>query len=195
MTDSRPAMPKAFRSALPALLTAMLVLLPFRADGAAAETPCFAAADPAADPLSLAAGVERDCSDIIAGLKALLSPTAADTVTLVSAYNNRANARQRLGDLEGGAEDFGAALDLDPSNWVLHLNRGTLMLLMKQPTAALADFQEAERLSGGQLPAAAFNATWAYRALGDIPAAEASLKAALSSPTGSRRGSPANPRP
>ena len=162
------------------LATWSLALCAAAATAEEAPPSCFAPADASVDPRSQAETVERSCSDIIAGLESLLAREPAETTTLASAYNNRASARQQLADLEGAAADYGRALDLMPSSWAVYLNRGNLMLLSNQPAAALADFQEAERLFGGPLPAAAFNSTWAHRAQGNIEAAEISLRAALS---------------
>ena len=143
-----------------------------------APDPCFD------QPVADFGTVERACSDTIAALESLISSTDGERQSLVGAYNNRAIVRTRLGELDLAAEDLGLAMALAPESWPTYLNRGILMIAMGQPQAALADFRNAQALSGTTLPATLRNATLAYRALGDIGSAEASLKASIESDSG-----------
>ena len=118
---------------------------------------------------------ERRCSDTVAELESLLTRTPSDTVALASAYNNRAVGRIRSGDLEGAAIDLGRAMTLEPSNWATYLNRGNLMLSQGQHQAALLDYQRAAGFPGAPQEVLSRNASLAFRALGDLNSAQASL--------------------
>lgn len=135
------------------------------------EDPCFDLL------LSRSPLAERACSDVAAALESLVSPDPADVQALVSAYNNRSVARMRSGDLEGAGEDLARAMTLAPDSWLLHLNRGNLMLERREPENALADYEAARRLSTQPLPEALLNAALAHRLMGDLLGAERLLRA------------------
>lgn len=62
------------------------------------------------------------------------------------AYNTRAIARERSGDLSGACNDYGRAIGCDPERDVLYYNRGKLLLALGRPEEALADLQRADEL-------------------------------------------------
>lgn len=135
------------------------------------EDPCFDRLT-SGSPLA-----ERTCSDTVASLESLTTPSPADVTALVSAYNNRAVARTRTGDLEGAADDLSAAMALAPESWPLYLNRGNLMLARRQPQEALADYEAARRMTTRPLPEALLNSSLAHRMMGDPTGAERLLRA------------------
>jgi tetratricopeptide (TPR) repeat protein len=163
--------------------------------GSAAEVtadPCFEESleESFEQPVADFRTVERACSDTIAALESLISSTDSEQQTLVGAYNNRAIARTRIGELDLAAEDLGRAMVLAPESWPTYLNRGNLMIAMGQPQAALADFRTAQALTDIPLPATLRNATLAFRALSDIKSAEASLRASIEADSGLRLRAP-----
>lgn len=61
-------------------------------------------------------------------------------------WSNRANIRVALKDYDGALADYDAALRLAPlssDTWVTLLNRGSTLLALDRPTAALEDMQRA----------------------------------------------------
>ncbi|MGE0621761.1 MAG: hypothetical protein AB7I04_14005 [Pseudomonadales bacterium] len=176
-------MTQAIRKAGSQLLRlCMLTAATATAAGAALADDCRDAAlvaNPAAETL---------CSDAIARQSyrdTAAAPDAAgegsDRLALAAAYNNRAMARIAAGNLTGAAEDLGEAMSLAPDHWAIYLNRGNLHLAENQPQAALADYARARALAastGRAVSADAAvlkNAVLAYRALGDLGRASASL--------------------
>lgn len=135
------------------------------------EDPCF-------DRLTSGAPLaERTCSDTVAALESLTTRSPADVTALVSAYNNRAVARTRSGDLEGAADDLSAAMALAPESWPLYLNRGNLMLARRQPQEAIEDYEAARRMTAQPLPEALLNSALAHRMMGDPVGAERLVRA------------------
>ena len=135
-------------------------------------------ANPAAETL---------CSDAIARLSyqgggAASDPEAAasNRQALAAAFNNRAMARIAAGNLTGAGEDLGEAVSLAPDHWAIYLNRGNLRLAENQPQAALSDYARARDLSPAAAAAVVKNSVLAYRALGDLGRATASLEEAES---------------
>jgi len=149
-----------------------------------APDPCLDGLSASSTARSTPLTAARACSDVIATLVGLIAPSPADTTALLSAYNNRAIARLRSGDLEGAAEDLGSAVTLDPGRWSTYLNRGNLHLAQNQPEAALADYARAQQLAPGPLPATLYNAVFAYRRMNDVDSAEQSLRASQNPLTG-----------
>ena len=134
------------------------------------------AANPAAETL---------CSDAIARLSyqgAATDPeaTGAGRQALAAAFNNRAMVRIASGNLAGAGEDLGEALSLAPDRWAIYLNRGNLHLAEHQPQAALSDYARAQQLAPAAGEAVTRNSVLAYRALGDLGRASASLMEAES---------------
>uniref|UniRef100_A0A7S3B6A1 Tetratricopeptide repeat protein n=1 Tax=Haptolina ericina TaxID=156174 RepID=A0A7S3B6A1_9EUKA len=67
-------------------------------------------------------------------------------------YTARANVRVAIGDYDGAAEDYSAALTLapvGPDAWMTKLNRGSTFLAMGKPGEALADLESAVTMSKG----------------------------------------------
>ena len=137
--------------------------------------PCFSGVSAPRGSSDMVAA-ERVCSDAIARLSYMAEPAEADRSALASAYNNRALARMRSGDLEGAAADLGEALVLKPDSWAIYLNRGNLQLARNEPQAALLDYDRAKQIAPQAGVATARNAVLAYRQLNDLASAEQSLR-------------------
>jgi tetratricopeptide (TPR) repeat protein len=127
-----------------------------------------------------AAEAERVCSDRIAELR-YMGDTAPDSRAMAGALNNRALARMAGRDLEGAAADLGEAMTLSPNAWALYLNRGNLFLRQRDPGAALNDYGRVAELAPEQSDAALAalrNSALAWRALGNLAAAERAIAGA-----------------
>ncbi len=94
---------------------------------------------------------------------------------LAAALNNRALSRNRTRDVEGAIGDLTAAINVMPQWAELYVNRGNLYLKTAAHAAALADYEQAARLSGGRLDAVLFNRAFLQRALGQPKRAEEEL--------------------
>ncbi len=151
--------------------------------------------------LAVNPAAETLCSDAIArlsyrgGTPSGTEGADADTLALAAAFNNRAMARIAAGNLTGAAEDLGEAVTLAPDQWAIYLNRGNLHLAENQPQAALADYARADSLSPAARVAVLKNAVLAYRSLGDLGQATASLVEAESLSARSAVRTPAEPGP
>lgn len=66
--------------------------------------------------------------------------------SLISAYFNRGNAKDDLGDFEGAIEDYNNAIRLNPENADIYYNRGLAKKALGQRKAADADFQKAKEI-------------------------------------------------
>jgi tetratricopeptide (TPR) repeat protein len=64
-----------------------------------------------------------------------------------AAWNNRAVARVRLGDLDGALRDYNRAIELSPEDAELYFNRGNALVAAGQYPAAIADFDRAVQLT------------------------------------------------
>lgn len=147
--------------------------------GALITSVCARGAEPCLDSvLSHSSNADRACSDLVAALSYQGATDNADpeqAIALASAFNNRAMARMHSGDLEGAASDLAEAVSLTPSNWAVYLNRGNLHLANTNIQAALADYQRVLELSPDMARSLDLNSVLAWRALGDVQAAEQQL--------------------
>jgi tetratricopeptide (TPR) repeat protein len=79
------------------------------------------------------------------------SDTWSDDIKLhplsAAAWNNRAVARVRLGDLDGALRDYNRAIELSPGDAELYFNRGNALIAAGQYPAASADFDQAVQLA------------------------------------------------
>jgi tetratricopeptide (TPR) repeat protein len=64
-----------------------------------------------------------------------------------AAWNNRAVARVRLGDLDGALRDYNRAIELSSGDAELYFNRGNALVAAGQYPAAIADFDRAVQLT------------------------------------------------
>jgi tetratricopeptide (TPR) repeat protein len=78
-----------------------------------------------------------------------------------AAWNNRAVARVRLGDLDGALADYNRAITLSPGDSELYFNRGNALVAAGQYQAAIADFDRAVKLTPAYARAV-FNRGTAY---------------------------------
>jgi tetratricopeptide (TPR) repeat protein len=63
------------------------------------------------------------------------------------AWNNRAVARVRLGDLNGALRDYNRAVELAPEDAELYFNRGNALVAAGQYQAAIMDYDRAIQIS------------------------------------------------
>lgn len=95
-----------------------------------------------------------------------------------AAWNNRAVARVRLGDLNGALRDYNRAIELAPSDADLYFNRGNALVAAGQYPEAIQDFDRAITL----MPIhsrAVFNRGSAYALGGQADAARRDWQAAV----------------
>lgn len=118
------------RAMVPALLA--LCLAP---GGAIGQSTALDACANAFDPASA-----------IAGCSAVVDADWASDEQLRLAFNNRANARAYLGDIEDAVDDYGRALAYDPHYVNARYNRACLYLETQKFDAAIADFDAVLRL-------------------------------------------------
>ncbi len=78
-------------------------------------------------------------------------------------YNNRANARERAGDLEGAIKDFDKAIELTPHFAHLYGNRGIALFLIGRDDEAKRDFEQCLRLNPSVRPWLEGRIRWAER--------------------------------
>jgi len=64
-----------------------------------------------------------------------------------AAWNNRAVARVRLGDLDGAIRDYNRAVELAPSDAEIYFNRGNALLTAGQYQNAIIDYDRAIRIN------------------------------------------------
>jgi tetratricopeptide (TPR) repeat protein len=65
----------------------------------------------------------------------------------VSAWNNRAVTRVRLGDLSGAIRDYNRAVELAPNDAELYFNRGNALVAAGQYQAAIMDYDRAVQIA------------------------------------------------
>lgn len=95
-----------------------------------------------------------------------------------AAWNNRAVARVRLGDLNGAVRDYNRAIELSPSDPELYLNRGNALVAAGQYAEAIQDFDRAVTLAP-TYARAVFNRGTAYALAGQPEAARRDWQAAV----------------
>jgi len=89
-----------------------------------------------------------------------------------AAWNNRAAARLRLGDVSGAIADYNKALELAPYDAEIYGNRGNAWVAAGQYQDAIADYTRALELNPN-FAKAAFNRGSAYALLGQRDVAQA----------------------
>jgi tetratricopeptide (TPR) repeat protein len=89
-----------------------------------------------------------------------------------AAWNNRAAARLRAGDVNGAIADYNRALELAPYDAELYYNRGNALVAAGQYQDAIADYTRALERSPSYAKAA-FNRGTAYALLGQRAVAQA----------------------
>lgn len=95
-----------------------------------------------------------------------------------AAWNNRAVARVRLGDLSGAILDYNRAVELSPSDAELYFNRGNALVAAGQYMDAIRDFDRAVTLVPSYARAV-FNRGTAYALAGQPDAARRDWQAAV----------------
>jgi tetratricopeptide (TPR) repeat protein len=95
-----------------------------------------------------------------------------------AAWNNRAVARVRLGDLNGAILDYNHAIELSPSDAELYFNRGNALVGAGQYADAIRDFDRAVTLMP-IFARAYFNRGTAYSLSGQPDAARRDWQAAV----------------
>jgi tetratricopeptide (TPR) repeat protein len=95
-----------------------------------------------------------------------------------AAWNDRAVARVRLGDLNGALRDYNRAIELTPDDAEIYFNRGNALVAAGQYADALADFNRAIELSPTSARAL-FNRGTTYALAGQPDAARRDWQAAV----------------
>jgi tetratricopeptide (TPR) repeat protein len=95
-----------------------------------------------------------------------------------AAWNNRAVARVRLGDLNGAVRDYNRAIELSPTDGELYFNRGNALVAAGQYREAIVDFDRAVYLVPSDARAL-FNRGTAYALAGQADAARRDWQAAI----------------
>jgi len=95
-----------------------------------------------------------------------------------AAWNNRAVARVRLGDLDGAIRDYNQAIELSPRDAELYFNRGDALVAAGQYAEAIRDFDHAIALMPSYARAI-FNRGTAYALAGQPDAARRDWQAAV----------------
>jgi tetratricopeptide (TPR) repeat protein len=95
-----------------------------------------------------------------------------------AAWNDRAVARVRLGDLNGALRDYNRAIELTPDDAEIYFNRGNALVAAGQYADALADFNRAIDLSPTSARAL-FNRGTTYALAGQPDAARRDWQAAV----------------
>lgn len=95
-----------------------------------------------------------------------------------AAWNNRAVARVRLGDLDGAIRDYNQAIELSPRDAELYFNRGDALVAAGQYADAIRDFDRAIALMPSYARAI-FNRGTAYALAGQPAAARRDWQAAV----------------
>lgn len=91
-------------------------------------------------------GSIQDCNEApdpkrqIAGCSAYIASGQAEAENLVTAYVNRAIARTAIHAYKGALADFSSALKVDPTNWLVLYNRGSVYFDLGKDDLAIQDF-------------------------------------------------------
>jgi tetratricopeptide (TPR) repeat protein len=116
-------------------------------------------------------------SEYVAAADAFSEAIAASPRS-AAAWNNRAAARLRLGDVNAAIADYNKALELAPSDAEIYANRGNALVAAGQYQDAIADYTRALELNPSYARAA-FNRGSAYAMLGQRDAAQAEWARAI----------------
>jgi tetratricopeptide (TPR) repeat protein len=95
-----------------------------------------------------------------------------------AAWNNRAAARLRLGEVSGAIADYNKAIELAPNDAEIYYNRGNGFVAAGQYQEAIADYTRAVSLSPNYAKAI-YNRGTAYAMLGQRDAAQADWSRAI----------------
>ena len=95
-----------------------------------------------------------------------------------AAWNNRAAARLRLGEISGAVADYNKAIELAPNDAEIYYNRGNGLVAAGQYQDAIADYTRAISLSPNYAKAM-YNRGTAYAMLGQRDAAQADWARAI----------------
>jgi tetratricopeptide (TPR) repeat protein len=95
-----------------------------------------------------------------------------------AAWNNRAVARVRLGDLDDALRDYNRAIELAPNDPELYFNRANALVAAGQYQAAIMDYDRAIQLSP-TYARAIFNRGTAHALAGSAEAARGDWQAAI----------------
>ena len=95
-----------------------------------------------------------------------------------AAWNNRAAARLRMGEVNNAIADYNKAIELAPNDAEIHYNRGNGLVAAAQYKEAIADYTRAISLSPNYAKAI-YNRGTAYAMLGQRDAAQADWSGAI----------------
>ena len=108
----------------------------------------------------------------------MFSDAIARNPRSAAAWNNRAAARLRLGDLNGAIADYNKAIELAPNDAEIYYNRGNGLVAAGQYQEAIADYTRAITLNPNSAKAI-YNRGTAYAMLGQRDAAQADWSRAI----------------
>lgn len=100
----------------------------------------------AAEDASVCGDRQADDAERQAACTRVIASGALDGPTLAMAYFNRAKVHERRGDLAAALDDWGQAIGVGPAAPILYIERGSLLVEMKDYARAAADLDEALRL-------------------------------------------------
>jgi tetratricopeptide (TPR) repeat protein len=126
--------------------------------------------------MELGSALYRD-SQYVAAADAFTDAIASNPRS-ADAWNNRAAARLRLGDVNRAIADYNRALELAPNDAEIYANRGNALVAAGQYQDAIADFTRAVELKPN-FAKALFNRGSAYAMLGQRDVAQADWSRAI----------------
>jgi len=100
-------------------------------------------------------------------------------IDLAATYSNRGILWAARGELKHALDDQNQAIKINPVSARAYINRAGVYHLMKKYDAALADYNTALGLSGGDMPVLYFNRSLSFAAVGKNDAAIADIEHAL----------------
>ena len=106
------------------------------------------------------------------------SEAIAKSPRSAAAWNNRAAARLRLGDVNGAIADYNKAVELAPNDAEIYYNRANALVAAGQYQEAIADYTRAITLNSNYAKAI-YNRGTAYAMLGQRDAAQADWSRAI----------------